>query len=113
PGGGAGVAVLDGLERARDGARAAPREQVDRRRIVVEQEVANQVGARRVLRDVAVELHVAPADLRSQRSWRGIIRMVDAQVRVDLLVEIDRVVDEALTRCPAPRFARTQAEPEA
>jgi hypothetical protein len=106
------VTLLDRLERPRDGARAAPREQVDRLGIVVEQEVANEVGARRVLRDVAVELHVPPPDLRAQRRRRGIVRVVNTQVRVDPLVDVDGVVDEPLARGPAPGLARAQVEAE-
>src|SRR5687768_14393878 len=106
------MTLLDRLERARDGARAAPREQVDRIGVVVEEEVADEVGSRRVLRDVAVELHVPPPDLRPQCGGGGIVRMVDAQVLVGALVDVDGVVDESLARSPAPGLARTEVEPE-
>src|SRR5207237_10244434 len=71
------------------------------------------VGPLGVLLDVTVELHVPPPDLRAQLGRRGIVRVMDPQIRVYPLVDVHSVVDESLGLCPAPGLARTQVEPEA
>ena len=111
------VLELDRLERARDGARAAPRHQIHRAALIVEENLLDQVRPRRVPGDgdVAVELNVALADDRAQVTGRRVVAVVDLEVVVHLRVALHGTGDvQLVVRGPAPLRTRAYAaQPEA
>ena len=62
------------------------------------------------MREIAVEIYVAPLDLRLEFFRRWVIRIVNLEILIGLRVCIDNVVDEALVRRKTPRRARAEAQ---
>jgi hypothetical protein len=74
-------------------------------------QLLHQDGSRpdRIVREIAVELHVSPLDPGFENLGRRIVRIVNFQIRPGVRVCLDNLVDEALVGRETPRRARAQA----
>ena len=92
------IDVLNGLQRASDGAGTAPDLEEEGGSIGIEELGFDKLGAGGVLRHVAVESYIALPNLRPQMGGGGIAVMVPDEIGIDFLVGVDIGIDEALVR---------------
>ena len=96
------VNVFYRLQGAGNGAGAAPGFDEHRPRLVVQNDLLDELRPRRVFRKVAVKLHIANTYLRLQVFGRGVSGVVHLQAIVHLGVSLHHIVDEALVGRPTP-----------
>src|ERR1039457_392251 len=100
-----GVLFVNGFQSPRDCALSALSRDVEWTRLIIEKERLNQIRSIGIAREIAIEIHIAPLDLRLEHFRRRIIRIVNLQVPINLRIGIYNVVDKVLVLGKTPRSA--------